>query len=279
MTTTKLDFAVFQRITLMSNADPTVAPTLRDTFNKVPEVTAFFWVIKIMATTVGETGADFLIFNMKLGLPMTSLLMSLVLAAILVAQFRTDRYQPWVYWPTVTMISVVGTLITDSLVDTYGVPLALTTAVFSVLLIATFAIWYARKRTLSIHSIDTPAREGFYWLAILFTFALGTAAGDLMAERIGLGYLPSTMLFAIGIGAIYALWRAGQLGAVTAFWIAYILTRPLGASFGDFLSQPVANGGLGLGTTITSLVFLAVILGLVGYLGFSKVDLEKSRRT
>ena len=263
----------------MSNADPTVAPTLRDTFNKVPEVTAFFWVIKIMATTVGETGADFLIFNMKLGLPMTSLLMSLVLAAILVAQFRTDRYQPWVYWPTVTMISVVGTLITDSLVDTYGVPLALTTAVFSVLLIATFAIWYARKRTLSIHSIDTPAREGFYWLAILFTFALGTAAGDLMAERIGLGYLPSTKLFAIGIGAIYALWRAGQLGAVTAFWIAYILTRPLGASFGDFLSQPVANGGLGLGTTITSLVFLAVILGLVGYLGFSKVDLEKSRRT
>lgn len=164
MTTTKLDFAVFQRITLMSNADPTVAPTLRDTFNKVPEVTAFFWVIKIMATTVGETGADFLIFNMKLGLPMTSLLMSLVLAAILVAQFRTDRYQPWVYWPTVTMISVVGTLITDSLVDTYGVPLALTTAVFSVLLIATFAIWYARKgRCRFTRSTHRPAKASIGW--------------------------------------------------------------------------------------------------------------------
>lgn len=254
------------------------APISRSAFNKVPEVTAFFWAIKIMATTVGETGADFLIFNMRLGLPLTSLLMSLVLAAILVLQFRTDRYQPWVYWPTVTMISVVGTLITDSLVDTYGVPLELTTAVFSVLLIATFAIWYAREKTLSIHAIDTPAREGFYWLAILFTFALGTAAGDLMAERIGLGYLPSTLIFAAGIGAIYALWREGKIGTVTAFWIAYILTRPLGASFGDFLSQPVANGGLGLGTPITSLVFLAVIIGLVGYLGLSKVDLENSRR-
>lgn len=254
------------------------APAARATYNKVPEVTAFFWAIKIMATTVGETGADFLIFNMHLGLPLTSLLMSLVLVGILIVQFRTDRYRPWVYWPTVTMISVVGTLVTDSLVDTYGVPLEVTTAVFSVLLIATFAIWYAREKTLSIHSIDTPAREGFYWLAILFTFALGTAAGDLMAERIGLGYLPSTLLFAAGIGAVYALWRAGRLGPVTAFWIAYVLTRPLGASFGDFLSQPVANGGLGLGTTMTSIAFLAIILGLVGYLGLSKVDLEKSRR-
>lgn len=176
------------------------------------------------------------------------------------------------------MISVVGTLITDSLVDTYGVPLELTTAVFSVLLIATFAIWYARERTLSIHAIDTPSREGFYWLAILFTFALGTAAGHLMAERVGLGYLPSTLIFAAEIIVIYALWRAGRLGAVTAFWIAYVLTRPLGASFGDFLSQPVTNGGLGLGTTFTSLVFVALILGLVGYLGLSKIDLEKSRR-
>ena len=263
----------------MSDIAPPASPMLRETFNKVPEVTAFFWIIKIMATTVGETGADFLIFNMRLGLPLTSLLMSLVLAAIMVAQFRTDRYQAWVYWPTVTMISVVGTLITDSLVDTYGVPLELTTAVFSVLLIATFAIWYAREGTLSIHSIDTPSREGFYWLAILFTFALGTAAGDLMAERIGLGYLPSTLLFAAGIAAIYALWRVGRMGAVTAFWIAYVLTRPLGASFGDFLSQPVANGGLGLGTTMTSLVFLGVILGLVGYLGLSMIDLEKARRT
>ena len=262
----------------MSQTDTYAAPLVHRGFNKVPEVTPFFWAIKIMATTVGETGADYLIFKMHLGLPLTSLLMSVVLVAVLALQFRTDRYQAWVYWPAVTMISVVGTLITDSLVDTYGVPLELTTAVFAVLLAATFAIWYARERTLSIHAIDTPAREGFYWLAILFTFALGTAAGDLVAERFGLGYLPSTVMFAAGIAVVYALWRAGTIGAVAAFWIAYVLTRPLGASFGDFLSQPVANGGLGLGTTVTSLAFLAAILGLVRYLAISKVDLERSRQ-
>lgn len=262
----------------MSQTDAYSAPIHRGGFNKVPEVTPYFWAIKIMATTVGETGADYLIFKMHLGLPLTSLLMSVVLAAVLALQFRTDRYRPWVYWPAVTMISVVGTLITDSLVDTYGVPLEVTTAVFAALLAATFAIWYARERTLSIHAIDTPAREGFYWLAILFTFALGTAAGDLLAEREGLGYLPSTMIFAAGIAVVYALWRAGAIGAVAAFWIAYVLTRPLGASFGDFLSQPVANGGLGMGTTVTSLAFLAAILGLVGYLAVSKVDLERSRQ-
>lgn len=250
----------------------------RDVFNKVPEVTAFFWAIKIMATTVGETGADFLIFNMRMGLPLTSVLMSVVLIAALALQFRTDRYQPWVYWPTVTLISVVGTLITDSLVDTYGVPLGMTTLVFSILLIATFAIWYRREGTLSIHAIDSPAREGFYWLAILLTFALGTAAGDLLAERVGLGYLVSTCVFAMGIAAIYALWRLNAIGSVLAFWIAYILTRPLGASFGDFLSQPVSRGGLGLGTVVTSFAFVALILGLVAYLAATGRDLEKSRR-
>lgn len=254
------------------------APAAIGRFNKVPEVTAYFWAIKIMATTVGETGADYLIFRMGLGLPLTSILMSVVLAVVLGLQFRTDRYRPWVYWPAVTMISVVGTLITDSLVDTYGVPLTTTTAVFALALLATFAIWYARERTLSIHAVDTPAREGFYWLAILFTFALGTAAGDLLAERMGLGYLPSALLFAAGIAAIYMAWRTGRLGSVTAFWAAYILTRPLGASLGDFLSQPVANGGLGLGASLTSWVFLAAILALVSYLAISRIDLEKSRR-
>lgn len=254
------------------------APISRTAFNKVPEVTAVFWAIKIMATTVGETGADYLNFNMGLGLPATSLLMAAALAIGLGVQFRTDRYQPWVYWPVVTLISVVGTLITDSLVDTYGVALTTTTAVFAAALIATFAIWHRRERTLSIHAIDTPAREGFYWLAILFTFALGTAAGDLMAERLGLGYLPSTLLFAAGIAAVFLAWRTGLVGAVAGFWIAYVLTRPLGASFGDFLSQPITNGGLGLGTVTTSWVFLAAILGLVGWLAVSRADLEPSRR-
>lgn len=256
----------------------TAAPTARGIFNKVPEVTAAFWAIKIMATTVGETGADYLIFRMGLGLPLTSALMAGVLAVILGLQFRTDRYRPWVYWSAVTMISIVGTLITDSLVDTYGVPLTTTTAAFAAALIATFAIWYARERTLSIHAIDTPAREGFYWLAVLFTFALGTAAGDLMAERLALGYLPSALLFGAGIAVVFAAWRAEAIGPVLAFWAAYVLTRPLGASLGDFLSQPVANGGLGLGTVVTSEAFLTAILILVAWLAISRADLEPSRR-
>lgn len=256
----------------------TNGPAARGFFNKVPEVTAIFWIIKILATTVGETGADYLIFRLGLGLPLTSVLMAGVLALILGLQFRTDRYRPWVYWPAVTMISIVGTLITDSLVDTWGVPLMVTTAVFGAALIATFAVWYAREGTLSIHAIDTPAREGFYWLAILFTFALGTAAGDLMAERLGLGYLPSAFIFGAGIAAVFAGWRMGIIGPVAAFWAAYVLTRPLGASLGDFLSQPVTSGGLGLGTVVTSWVFLAAIFGLVGFLAISRIDLERSRR-
>lgn len=256
----------------------TSLPTAQGIFNKVPEVTAFFWAIKIMATTVGETGADYLIFKAGLGLPLTSVLMSAVLVIVLGLQFRTDRYRPWVYWPVVTMVSVVGTLMTDSLVDTYGVALTTTTVVFAVALAATFAIWYAREHTLSIHTINTPKREGFYWLAILLTFALGTAAGDLMAERLGLGYLPSALLFGAGIAAVWLAWRAGVIGPVAGFWAAYILTRPLGASLGDFLSQPVANGGLGLGTSLTSWVFLAAILGLVSWLAISRADLETARR-
>lgn len=253
-------------------------PTPLRACNKVPEVTASFWAIKIMATTVGETGADYLIFKLGLGLPMTSLLMAAVLVAILIVQFRTARYTPWVYWLAVTMISIVGTLLTDSLSDRFGVPLPLSTGLFILALIAVFAIWYAREGTLSIHAVDSPAREGFYWLAVLFTFALGTAAGDLLAERMGLGYLPSILLFAAAIVVVVGLWRAHIIGPVAAFWFAYILTRPLGASFGDFLSQPIANSGLGLGTTNTSLIFLAIILGLVGYLSLTGAGQNDARR-
>ncbi|HWL57807.1 MAG TPA: hypothetical protein VNQ78_14180 [Paracoccus sp. (in: a-proteobacteria)] len=244
-----------------------VTPAARDDlYNKVPEVTACFWAIKIMATTVGETGADYLIFKLGLGLPTTSILMALALAVVLFIQMRADRYMPWIYWLAVTMISIVGTLITDSLTDTYGVALQLSTVIFIAALIATFVIWYRREHTLSIHSIDNPVREACYWLAVLFTFALGTAAGDLLAGQLGLGYLASALLFGAAILVVVGMWRTNIIGAVTAFWLAYILTRPLGASLGDLLSQPVANGGLGLGTTATSLVFLAAILGLVVYM-------------
>ena len=164
------------------------------------------------------------------------------------------------------LISIVGTLVTDNLVDNFGVPLETTTALFGLALLATFALWYASEKTLSIHSIFTTKREIFYWATILFTFALGTAAGDLVAESVNLGYLNSALLFGSMIAIVTLAHYKLKVNAVLAFWIAYILTRPLGASSGDWLSQPVANGGLGLGAITTSLMFLATILGLVTFL-------------
>ena len=234
--------------------------------NKVPEITLFFWGIKIMATTVGETAADFLSFNLKLGLTRTSYVMGALLLIALGMQLRTRKYVPSIYWISVVLISIVGTLITDNLVDNFGVSLKLTTVLFSLALLTTFAAWYASERTLSIHSIFTTRRELFYWAAILLTFALGTAAGDLTAEGLSLGYAKSALLFGSLIGVVTLAYYRFKLNAVLAFWMAYILTRPLGASLGDLLSQPAANGGLGLGTVITSAIFLGTILLLVLYM-------------
>lgn len=234
--------------------------------NKVPEVTLFFWIIKIMATTVGETAADFLDVNLDFGLTGTSLVMGGLLLVALLAQIKARRYIPWIYWLAVVLISVFGTLVTDNLVDNFGVSLQTTTAVFSVALLATFGLWYASERTLSIHTIFTTRRELFYWAAILFTFALGTAAGDLAAEGLQLGYANSALIFGAMICAVTITYYLFHLNAVLAFWVAYVLTRPFGASCGDLLSQPVANGGLGLGTVVTSAIFLLTILGLVAYL-------------
>jgi uncharacterized membrane-anchored protein len=240
--------------------------------NKVPEVTLFFWIIKIMATTVGETAADFLNFNLNWGLTNTTYLMSVLLLITLFFQFRSRKYVPWIYWLTVVLISVVGTLVTDNLVDNFGVALETTTIIFTILLAATFAAWYASERTLSIHSIYTTKREAFYWLTILFTFALGTAAGDLVAEGMNLGYLTSALIFAAVIGIVTFAHFSLRMNAVLAFWIAYIITRPLGASLGDYLSQPRDAGGLGLGTVGTSEIFLVTILVLVIYLTKTRRD-------
>jgi len=241
--------------------------------NKVPEVTLYFWIIKILCTTVGETAADFLNENLNLGLTRTTFITAGFLAVALVFQFRIRRYVPGIYWLAVVLISVVGTLITDNLTDNFGVSLVTTTVVFSVVLAATFAAWYASEKTLSIHTIVTTKREAFYWLTVLFTFALGTAAGDLTAERLAVGYWKSALLFGALIGVVYFLHLKLGLNAILAFWIAYILTRPLGASVGDFLSQPRPDGGLGLGTTVTSAIFLLTILAVVVYLTVTKVDL------
>jgi uncharacterized membrane-anchored protein len=240
---------------------------------KVPVIiTLYFWLVKILATTVGETGADFLIFNLHFGLMATSLLMSGVLAAVLIVQVRSRQYTPWLYWLTVVLVSIVGTLITDNLTDNLDVPLEVTSLVFGVAMVVTFALWYKSEGTLSIHSIDTAKRELLYWAAILFTFALGTAAGDLLAESQGMGYALSGLLFGGTIAAITIGFYAFRLNGVLAFWLAYILTRPLGASFGDYLSQPVTEGGLGLGTMGTSAIFLIGIVGLVSFLTLSRID-------
>ncbi len=240
--------------------------------NKVPEITIYFWIIKIMATTVGETGADFLSFNLNWGMANTTYLMSGLLLIALFFQFRSKKYVPGIYWIAVLLISVVGTLVTDNLVDNLGVSLVTTTIIFTLALLATFGAWYASEKTLSIHSIYTTKREAFYWLAILFTFALGTAAGDLVAEGLHLGYWISAFMFAALIGVMTIAYYRFKLNAVLTFWIAYILTRPLGASLGDYLSQSRDAGGLGLGTTGTSVIFILTILGLVIYLTKTRKD-------
>ncbi|WP_456660667.1 COG4705 family protein [Bradyrhizobium sp. JR3.5] len=242
-------------------------PIGRSMLNKVPEVTLVFWLIKIMSTTVGETGADYLAVHVGLGPSVTGLLMMTLLAAVLAIQLRMDRYVPWVYWLTVVLVSIVGTQITDALTDKLEISLYVSTAAFAIALAATFAIWFSVERTLSIHSIVTKRRELFYWAAILFTFALGTAAGDLATETLGLGFNVGVVAFTALIAAIAAAYALGT-NAVLTFWLAYILTRPLGASFGDLLSQAREYGGLGFGTIYTSLAFLTVIVALVAWLSF-----------
>ena len=263
----------------MTKQGSPVAPPVRAMLNKVPEVTLYFWVIKILCTTVGETFADYLNDTLGFGLNNTSLLMTAALVVALVFQFKARRYVPGIYWLAVVLISVVGTLLSDKLADDMGVPLVDTTIAFAILLTVTFAAWWASERTLSIHSIVTRRREAFYWLAILFTFALGTSAGDLFAEKLGVGYWPTVGIVAAVIAAITFAHYALKLNAVLAFWLAYILTRPLGASIGDGMSQPHKAGGLGLGTTGTSVIFLGVILALVVFLAVTKVDQTETVET
>jgi uncharacterized membrane-anchored protein len=245
--------------------------------NKVPEVTVYFWIIKILCTTVGESFADYINETLGFGLTNTTLVFTAALVVVMVAQFRCNRYVPGIYWLAVVLISVVGTLLTDNLTDARGVPLWISSTCFAVLLAVVFAVWYARERTLSIHSINTRQRESWYWLVVLVTFALGTAVGDWTLELTGWSPGTSILLPAGLIAAVFVAWRLGA-GPVLSFWLAYILTRPLGANIGDFLSSDRSEGGLGLGTLWTSVLFLATILGVVVYLSVTHVDeTEESR--
>ncbi|PGM56916.1 hypothetical protein [Bacillus sp. AFS053548] len=248
--------------------------TINNLLNKVPEVTIFFWIIKVLCTTVGETFADFLNFNVGLGLGLTTVLMGVAFFISLFFQFKAKKYVPSIYWITVVSISVFGTLVTDNLTDAIGVPLETSTIVFSALLALTFLFWFLSEKTLSIHSIFTRKREIFYWLAILFTFALGTAVGDLYSEQLGLGYFKTGVTVIGIILCVFLAWKFLKLDGMLGFWIAYILTRPLGASLGDYLSQPKVNGGLGLGTTSTSIIFLVAILAIIVFLAVTKIDIS-----
>ncbi|MHC3822918.1 COG4705 family protein [Pseudomonas sp. G3-19] len=230
--------------------------------NKVPEVTLAFWVIKILSTTVGETGADFLAVDAGFGAGWTSVGMALLLGGALFLQMRQTAYSPWIYWLTVVLVSIVGTQITDIMTDMLDISLYVSTAVFSVLLAVNFLIWFTVENNLSIRQINTPRRELFYWSTVLCTFALGTAAGDLATEALGLGFTLGAMIFGALITATLLAWRLGA-NVVLTFWIAYILTRPFGASLGDLLTQAKTYGGLGMGAAWTSAIFLTVIVLLV----------------
>ena len=238
-------------------------------YNRVPQVTADFWLIKLMAVTMGETAADYLNVKIGLGLTATSLIMSTILIVVLIWQFSRKKYVPAPYWASVVLISIVGTLVTDNMVDNFHIPLLATAVTFAIALSATFIVWFLFEKTLSIHSVFTGRRELFYWLAILFTFALGTAAGDLVAEQFALGYLAAGLLFGLIILSLSSGYFFLKLDPILGFWLVYILTRPLGASFGDLLSQPSQYGGLGLGTIITSALFLTAIVGIVIYMSLT----------
>jgi uncharacterized membrane-anchored protein len=243
--------------------------------SKVPAVTMWFWIIKILCTTVGESFADWISVTLRVGLNATAVSFTVALAAILVWQLRLNRYVPGVYWLTVVVFSVTGTLYTDILTDDLRVPLALSTGVFAVALAGVFGVWFARERTLSIHSITTPPRELFYWLAVLVTFALGTAAGDWTLQLTGWGPGVSVLLPAGVILTIVVGWRMGA-NAVLSFWLAYILTRPLGANLGDWIASPRSARGLGFGTATTSAIFLVAILATVAYLTVTRADVIES---
>jgi uncharacterized membrane-anchored protein len=226
---------------------------------------------------VGETAADYLSTTLHLGLVATSFVMGAIFVVGLLVQLRTRAYVPTVYWAVVVFVSIVGTLVSDNLVDNLGIPLATTSIVFAIVLAVVFGAWWLSERTLSVHTIVTTRRELFYWAAILFTFALGTSAGDLLSEATGLGYPLAVLAFAAMIGLVALAYYGFKIDGVLAFWLAYILTRPLGASIGDLLSQSTKDGGLGWGTTATSAAFLVTIVALVIYLTLTRRDVVQIR--
>jgi uncharacterized membrane-anchored protein len=252
-------------------------PTARAaTALRVPEITAFFWIVKALSTAMGESTSDYLVNTID---PVVAVLVGFVaFAAAIAIQFSMRRYVAWAYWLAVVMVGVFGTMVADVLHVALGVPYELSASAFAVVLALNFIVWRRVEGTLSIHSIDSARREVFYWIAVIATFALGTALGDLTAVDIHLGYFLSAIVFAVAIAIPAIGYVTGIFNSVFAFWFAYVLTRPLGASVADWLGKPRSVGGLGVGNGLVSLVLTLVIAGLVVYLSISKMDVQRSRR-
>jgi uncharacterized membrane-anchored protein len=246
-----------------------VAPQ-RHPLTKVPEVTAYFWITKVLTTGMGEATSDYLVHRFNPEIAVVTGFTAFVAAMAL--QFSVRRYNSWVYWLAVVMVAVFGTMAADVLHVGLGIPYAASTAFYSVVLAVIFVLWYRSEGTLSIHSIYTRRREVFYWATVLATFALGTAAGDLTAKVVGLGYLGSGVMFAVVIAIPYVGYRWFGLNPIVGFWFAYIVTRPLGASFADWLAWPPSVGGLGFGHGMVSLVSTFIIIGFVGYMAATGKD-------
>jgi uncharacterized membrane-anchored protein len=242
--------------------------------SKVPQrITVFFWIIKILTTAQGEATSDYL--DHRLDPPIAAAIAGLAFVVALALQFRARKYVAWIYWLAADMVAIFGTMCADGLHVEFGIPYPVSTTFYAVVLAAILVIWYRTEKTLSIHSISTRRREAFYWATILATFALGTALGDLTATTLHLGYLASGIMFTL----IFALpglvhWRL-RLNSVVTFWTAYILTRPLGASYADWMGVPHSAGGLDLGRAHVAILLTIPIVLLVGYLAVSRVDVEQ----
>jgi uncharacterized membrane-anchored protein len=252
--------------------DPGPMGLERRTEVKVPQIIALFWVVKVLTTAMGESVSDYSVHRLE---PVVAVAFGFVaFVAALWIQLVVRRYLAWVYWLTVAMVAVFGTMAADVTHVQFGVPYAVSTAVFALGLAIVFVAWHRVEHTLSIHSIDTLRRELFYWATVAATFALGTAAGDMVAVTLHLGYFGAGVLFACLICLPGIAWRFFGLNAVVAFWTAYVLTRPLGASFADWFGKPTSVGGLGFGDGAVGSVLLALIVALVAYLAVTKIDVR-----
>jgi uncharacterized membrane-anchored protein len=243
---------------------------------RVPQITVYFWVIKALSTAMGEATSDFLVNRIN---PVTAVLLGFAgFVVALVLQFSVRRYIAWTYWLAVVGVGVFGTMAADVLHVRFGVPYVVSSTLYAVVLAAVFISWYLTEKTLSIHSIDTARRELFYWAAVVATFAMGTALGDMTATTLHLGYLASGFLFA-GVIAIPAIgfWLL-RWNAIFSFWFAYVATRPLGASFADWMGKPRSVGGMGFGDGNVALVLTLIIFVLVAFLAITHADVQRSGR-